>query len=261
MAKPSTPAPQPTATGITLRTRARQVPGAMTVLNIVRSLRAASSRPLHFMKSRSYLSSHDPKKLQIGTGRNPLDGWLNTDVVVRSPGVIIQDAKKRFRFGDNVFDYILTEHQIEQLTYAEAQFMLRECFRVSRPGGKIRVGTPSLETLLGLFTSNKTPVQCEYVDWIIDKFIPDAGAHKDVTVINHAINGFGHKFIYDFDTLRDCLAEAGFVDVTRCDVGESDNVELRGVDSHGRAIENENMARFETMVLEATRPLDVGNGR
>ncbi len=261
MAKPSTPAPQPTGAGSSLTTRARQVPGAMTVLNMIRSLRALSSRPLHLMTSRSYLSSNEPKKLQIGTGHNPLDGWLNTDVVVRSSGVINLDAKKRFGFGDKVFDYIFTEHQIEQLTYTEARSMLRECFRVLRPGGKVRIGTPSLETLLGLYTSEKTPAQSEYVDWIADNFIPDAGPHKDVIVINHAINGFGHKFIYDFETLKDSLVSAGFVDVNRCELGESDSVELRGIDSHGTAVGNERMARFETMILEATRPDDSRNGQ
>ena len=228
----------------------------MSALKIIRRLRALTSLPIHIMASRSYLSSNMPKKLQIGTGHNTLDGWLNTDVVIRASGVIILDAKKRFRFGDQVFDFILTEHQIEQLTHSEARFMLSECFRVLRPGGKIRIGTPSLETLIGLYTDNKTPIQAEYIDWITDNFITGASERKDVAVINHAINGFGHKFIYDFETLKTSLHAAGFGDIVRCEIGASDSTELSGVDSHGSAVGDENMTRFETMILEATRPAD-----
>jgi len=261
VADPPDTGPRQPPTETSLRTRIRQAPGATTALDLVRSLRALSSRPLHQMKSKTYLSSNGPKKLQIGTGHNPLDGWLNTDVVVRESGVINLDAKKRFRFGDKVFDYVFTEHQIEQLTPKEAQSMLRECYRVLRPGGKVRIGTPDLGTLLGLYTSDKTSEQSEYVDWIADNFIPDAGPHRDVAVINHAINGFGHKFIYDFETLKDSLTGAGFVNVDQCKIGESDSVALRGIDSHGIAIGNQRMARFETMVLEATRPANEGDGQ
>jgi predicted SAM-dependent methyltransferase len=58
-----------------------------------------------------------------------------------------------------VFDYVFSEHMIEHVSYAEGLLMLRECLRVLKPGGRIRIATPSLEVLLDLYKPSKTPIQ------------------------------------------------------------------------------------------------------
>jgi len=133
--------------------------------------------------------------------------------------------------------------------------MLRECYRVLKPGGKIRIATPDLETLIGLHTPDKSELQQRYIEWIIDTFLPQVGVYRESFVINNAFRNWWHQFIYDRATLQSAMEEVGFVDITRYAPGESDDEVLRGIESHGKAAGNEDMNRFETMVLEAKRPI------
>lgn len=204
---------------------------------------------------KSYFRSHQIRKLQIGAGPNILEGWLNTDYYPGSRGVVFLNATKHFPFKDRTFDYIFSEHQIEHLTYREGLYMLRECYRILKAGGRIRIATPDLETLIGLYTSEKSDIQQRYINWIVDNFLPEIGIYRESFVINNAFRNFGHQFIYDRATLQGAMEEVGFIGITRYAPGESDDEVLRGIESHGKAAGDEDMNRFETMVLEAKRPM------
>lgn len=219
-----------------------------------RRLRKVSGSVVRPRTVKAYLRSHKVHNLQIGAGANILDGWLNTNEAKFSSRVIFLDAAKAFPFEDSTFDYIFSEHQIEHLTFQEGQFMLRECMRVLKPGGKIRIATPDLEMLLGLYASQQNEIQQRYIKWIGDAYSPQGGACGAVFVINNAFYNWEHRFLYDPATLRDILGKAGFVDITRYPPGESDDEVLRGIEHHGKAIGDEEMNRFETMVLEGRRP-------
>lgn len=205
-------------------------------------------------KVRQYLKGHDLKKLQIGTGINVLAGWLNTDLLPdpRRGEIAFLDARKRFPFADCAFDYVFSEHLIEHMEYAEGVKMLRECFRVLRPGGKIRIATPDLRFLVGLYSSEKTDLQKRYIVWAVDTHISKTGIHQDVFVINNFFQSWGHRFIYDERVLTDTLVRIGFRDVMRCAVGDSTDDHLKGLESHGRSVTDE-FNRLETLVVEATR--------
>ena len=68
---------------------------------------------------------------------------------------------------------------------------------------------------------------------------------------NNAFRAWGHTFLFDEDTLTEALHEAGFREVHRVAVGESDDPELAGSERHALAVENAAANEFETMVLEA----------
>jgi hypothetical protein len=59
--------------------------------------------------------------------------------------------------------------------------------------------------------------------------------------------------LYDAKTLKSAIEESGFANVKRVSPGESEDKELRAVESHGKLIGDENN-HFETMVMEAIRP-------
>jgi predicted SAM-dependent methyltransferase len=211
--------------------------------------------PLRWPAIRSYLKSHQARRLQIGAGPNRLEGWLNSDKFPNSCKLVFLNATRPFPFDNATFDYIFSEHLIEHLTYDQGQLMLRECFRVLKPGGKIRIATPDLEALIGLWSSKATDLQHRYIQWIVDRNLPEIGVYRKSFVINNAFRNWGHQFLYDRETLHMVLENAGFVEIARRDVGESDESVFRGIESHGVAIGDEDMNRFETMVLEASRPL------
>jgi predicted SAM-dependent methyltransferase len=133
--------------------------------------------------------------------------------------------------------------------------MLQECHRVLKPGGTIRVATPDLAVLLGLYGEQRSPLADRYVRWIVDSFMPEIRIYSASFVINNAFRNWGHKFLYDAELLEMALRAAGFTGIRRCAYGESADANLRAMESHGRTIRNQEMAAFETMVFEADRPL------
>lgn len=214
------------------------------------------SLPRHLQRAQlieRYLTEHPVRKLQLGAGENVLDGWLNTDLRPATPEICFLDATVRFPFTDEVFDYVLSEHQIEHIPYERAQFMLLECRRVLRPGGRIRIATPSLEVLAALVTEQPTDAQRRYVEFISAGYLPPGTPPGVAGVVNNAFRNWGHQFLYDRPTLVGALAEAGFVETVFTEPGQSEHEHLRGVEGHGDFLGDEETNRFETMVVEARR--------
>ena len=84
------------------------------------------------------------RKLNLGCGGNVLDGWINSDVNPISSDVIHLNVGNEFPFNDNEFDYIFSEHMIEHKPYEVGSSSLKECYRVLKPRGVVRVSTPDL---------------------------------------------------------------------------------------------------------------------
>ncbi len=204
------------------------------------------------IKIKNYLKDSNIPKLQLGSGLNILDGWLNTDQVP-SKNTIFLNVKKPFPFEDGVFHYMFCEHLIEHLSYSEGEFMLQECFRSLKPGGKIRIATPDLRFLIELYNAEKNETQKQYIAWAAGLFLSDIKDPTDTFVINNFFRSWGHKFIYDFKTLSNSLSRAGFVKIIGCSVSNSEDDNLKNVESHGKQIP-EKFNKLETMIIEAEKP-------
>ena len=204
-------------------------------------------------KIRRYLKAHPLRKLQIATSNNLLPGWLNTDISLNHRAVVYLDATKCFPFADDTFDYIMAEHMIEHIEYEAGQTMLQECYRVLKPGGRVRVSTPNLRVLLALHSREKTDAQRHYVDWAIGRFMPGVQVCKDVFVINNFFRAWGHRFLYDEETLRQALYASGFRDITLYKPGDSADPMLKNVECHGKELGSEDINQFETIVAEGNK--------
>lgn len=177
----------------------------------------------------SYLASNNIKKLHIGCGDHALPGWLNSDYYPVSDNVLRLDASKAFPFKDDTFDFIFTEHMIEHICYADAAAMLKECHRVLKDGGKIRVSTPDLEVLTEVYRNSRSGLEQDFVVYHCTKH--DSPYLSEIFVVNDYFRLWGHSFIYDQDTLTALLVEAGFVDIQRRQIAESPEPELRSIDN------------------------------
>jgi predicted SAM-dependent methyltransferase len=146
----------------------------------------------------------------------------------------------------------MAEHMIEHVEYQAAQVMLRECFRVLKPGGRVRFATPDLRVLLALHSKEKTDAQRNYIDWSSARFLPKVQHCKDVFVINNFFRAWGHCFLYDQETLYQALHTVGFGDIKFYKPGNSEDPILKNLEFHGREV-TEDINQFETIVVEGCK--------
>jgi predicted SAM-dependent methyltransferase len=201
--------------------------------------------------SRRYFASARVKKLQLGTGPTVMPGWLGSDIAPLSDETMYLDATKPFSFPDATFDYIYSEHMIEHVSWRDGLKMLSECRRVLKPGGVLRVATPDLAVMAGLLTDHRE-IARRYITWVQEFAFKDTPVRSTAFAINCAFSNWGHKFIYDAETLELTMRLAGFNGTRRCAPGQSGDPHLAGIETHGVNVCAPEMGDFETMVIEAT---------
>jgi len=226
---------------------------ALTAEALRREARRLANTPGARRSIRAYLDSHPEPRLQLGCGANLLPGWLNTDRGAHAAGATYLDAARPFPLPAASFEHVFCEHLIEHLDRETGAAMLAECGRVLRPGGRIRVSTPDLRVIARLVEARDgNDTAARYVQWCAEGFLPGAEGDRPALVVNQLFRGWGHRFLYDDDTLTAALRAAGFGPASRHPYGSSDDPELDGIDSHADE-ENLEMVAFETLVLEAQR--------
>ena len=223
---------------------ARKVPFATKTVHAMRRRRWLRERDLAFVE---YGHRHVVRKLQIGSGTNILDGWFNVDIFPVHPNQYYVDSTQGLPFDDATFDYVFSEHMIEHITYLQGRAMLLECFRVTKPGGRIRIATPDLRKIASLYSMSPTQQQKSYIEAVFARWRGDYDSHEVGIVVNN-IFGFEHEFIYDRGTLGELIEKAGFQDIVECLPGTSCDPVLSGIDAHAM-----DYIAFETLVLEARR--------
>jgi predicted SAM-dependent methyltransferase len=203
-------------------------------------------------KIREYSRTHPVRKLQLGAGGQDYPGWLNTDIRP-GPAEVYLDATRPFPIPDGSIHYIFGEHVIEHLSYDDGLLMLRECSRVLAPGGKIRFATPNLLKYVQLFQEPKTDEMQSYLGRKLEFQSWPKSSRPEATILNREMRSFYHKYLYDPQTLSDRFAAAGFRAVAQFPPGESDDPQLRGIESR-----HTNFWRpvndYESMCLQASRP-------
>ena len=232
-------------------------PLARSILEIERLLKIQTRKKFRFVGRqivKEYLKQNDIRKLHIGCGGKILSGWLNSDYYPQSADILYLDATKPFPIGNNEFDYVFSEHMIEHISYSQGLLMLAECFRILKDKGTVRISTPDLLFLIDLYKDDKSDLQKEYINWATDNHIKYAHYYDDTFVINNFMRDFGHLFIYDEKTLRSSLGKAGFTNVRRCTLNQSEDDSLRNLEKVKRIPEK--FLRLETITLEGRKLVD-----
>jgi len=154
------------------------------------------------------------KGLNVGSFTSMLNNtsdtvWTNIDILnlheyakAYSYNFTQCDAKGRLPFPDSNFDYIVASHFLEHLDRNEGLSFLKECRRILKPLGLIRVAVPDTELLirkykegsLGYF--DETNPECEKAETQLDKL--------------YTLLFSNHKDVYDEGTLKIVLEKSGF---------------------------------------------------
>lgn len=199
-----------------------------------------------------FLAGPRPRGLTIGAGQAPIAGWLNTDTVPFT-NVWYLDASRPLPFDHGSLDYIYAEHVIEHIALDDGRRTVGEFFRVLRPGGRLRLATPSLESIASLYEAPFTLRKHDFVKKYAEAFAPCRLGDDRAMVVNLSFRAHGHRFIYDKSSLSALLESTGFGGISFHDVSESNDPRLRGLETRAHG-EFADLNAFETLVVEAVRP-------
>jgi predicted SAM-dependent methyltransferase len=184
-------------------------------------------------------------RLHIGCFDCPVDGWLNTDItphiwisrVPLLPSLLYRAGKmprERFLqhqqgvfrkvqylnlfnllpYADHTFQYVFSSHVFEHLPRTSLSRLLKELFRVLKPGGTMRVSVPDLTVMVE-----------HYQPEAPDSFV------RAVFEIDHVNTKNRHHWMYAEKSMREALLSAGFVNVTRCQYSQGKCPDLHLLDN------------------------------
>lgn len=157
------------------------------------------------------------RKLHVGCGPQLLRGWINVDNQPYDGIDAVLDVRDGIPYEN--LDFIFAEHFIEHLAFDDAQRFLRDCRRALAPSGVLRLSTPNLDWV-----------------WITQYHLGQwqhaSEAVRDCFWMNKAFRGWGHQFLYNAQTLTECLRNAGFATVEPTQYGQSRHEELRNIERH-----------------------------
>jgi predicted SAM-dependent methyltransferase len=159
-------------------------------------------------------------RLHLGCGSNVMPGWANLDLEGAAP-VIQWDLTQPIPAASNSFDYIYSEHFIEHIGFEEARRLVRECQRLLRPGGTLRLSTPSLEKLVDEYRSGRL------TEWDDMRWRPQTSCQ----LMNEGMRLWGHQFVYDLPELLALLRGSGFSHVERVEWRKSSHEALLGIET------------------------------
>lgn len=188
-----------------------------------------------------------PLCVNIGCGIDAPDGWYNID---NSPTIWVSrlplgsrlfgtpawprnvrryDVLKGMPFADASVDCIYSSHTFEHFTYSQSLALTKECFRVLKPGGILRIAVPDLEKIVRDYLADSTPLASHrFIDRLLIRHtwqdILHPGAH--------------HCQMFDSRSLVAMLREAGFENADASQFGESGIPDVLQVELESRKSES-----------------------
>jgi len=89
-----------------------------------------------------------PVLVNLGCGSVWHSDWINLDVRPLSSEIQAWNVENGLPFDDGSVDGCYASHLLEHLPMEEARRLLRECLRVLRSGGVVRLAVPDLEAIV-----------------------------------------------------------------------------------------------------------------
>jgi predicted SAM-dependent methyltransferase len=173
---------------------------------------------------RKQLASSD--RLNIGCGGNIVENWVNIGLfeipkalyysskITNQAKFVHFDVTSELPINPDSIQYIYASHFIEHLTFPQGLAFLKNCHKVMKRDGIIRLTFPDLELWILKYVENDTEFFKKYSDFTKNKNdLPDLKTKGEIFMSQ--VHGWGHKWCYDFDSVKDILERTGFSEVTR----------------------------------------------
>ena len=130
------------------------------------------------------------RMINLGCGSRFHPAWVNVDIAPRDPAVTACDLSNSFPFSDGSFDVVYHSNVLEHIRREHAPGFMRECRRILKPRGILRVAVPDLEQICRLYLENlqravdHQPEAAARYDWMMLEML-------DQTVREHSGGGMG----------------------------------------------------------------------
>ena len=111
--------------------------------------------------------------LNLGCGRRYHPEWVNVDIAPAGPEVMRWDLRRALPFRNGAFAAVYHSNILEHFRRPDASTFMKECFRMLKPGGILRVATPDLERICRLYLEKLQAVksgeaaQVSDYDWMM----------------------------------------------------------------------------------------------
>lgn len=128
---------------------------------------------------------------------------------------IHHDLSHSLPLKDQTADFVYSSHFLEHLFKQNAERLLKESYRVLKPGGIVRICVPDLAYAVLLYSQGKKEQMLENYFFVEDKesFLAR------------------HKYMYDFELLKNLLEKIGFTQVERCFYQKGKTPDLEKLDN------------------------------
>lgn len=156
-------------------------------------------------------------KLHLGCGPRHIPGFVHVDAQP-APHVDIVGPVERLPMEDNSASLIYASHVLEHFGRSEYKAVLREWFRVLKPGGILRLAVPDFMACATIY----------YESGLADGLSGLVGLIVGGQRNEHDF----HKMIFDEDFLRRELLDTGFREVQRWDWRTTEHA---GIDDFSQA--------------------------
>ena len=114
------------------------------------------------------------KYINIGCGDKWHKDWVNLDMHSRSPYVVECNMLNGIPYGDNEFEVVYHSEVLEHFQKENATIFIKECFRILKPNGVMRIVVPDLENIINEYhrllqqnIQNPDPISVANYDWIL----------------------------------------------------------------------------------------------
>jgi predicted SAM-dependent methyltransferase len=180
-------------------------------------------------------------RIQLGCGKNILQNWINVDIY-RAEGIDIQlNFRNPLPFETGSVSLIFSEHVFEHLFKDEVERLLKECFRVLKKGGILRLGVPDAEIYFRKYIDGDR----EYFSRLKHLGGATEPLETPIDVINQLFRmGGDHLFAWDMESLKLATERAGFRRIIRYEPGNA-SIEALRLDDPKHS--------FGTLYIEATK--------
>lgn len=151
-------------------------------------------------------NSDGKRLLHLGCGPIDAPGFVNVDANVYPHVHHVVDAYPLALFPSNEFDLVYASHILEHYKRDVVPHVLKEWFRILKPGGILRLGVPNFETIVDIYQHTKN----------IDSVSGPLFGGQD----------YQHNFHYvafDMSSLAKLCRQAGFSSIRQWDPARVDN--------------------------------------